>query len=114
MRMESTAAILLCMVPGTAALCFPAPSLVSYTYDYPHGAPVPCCGGYYDDPGRNILNNGDLPDVITKRNTLTTLGYGTGTCVARQKLPHASTRANMYLVYCHAACVCFVQANTSA
>uniref|UniRef100_A0A7S0J0T4 EGF-like domain-containing protein n=1 Tax=Calcidiscus leptoporus TaxID=127549 RepID=A0A7S0J0T4_9EUKA len=54
----------------------PPPGPLSYTYTYTT-EPAGCCGGYYDDPRHDILNNGDRPTSITTSNGVEWTASGT-------------------------------------
>ena len=43
-------------------------STLSYSYSYPNGAPTGCCGGYYVDLSRTVLNDGVVPTSIGRDN----------------------------------------------
>jgi len=44
--------------------------ILPFKYSYPYGAPAGCCGGYYDDPNLDILNNGEKPSDISTENSV--------------------------------------------
>ena len=64
------AVILLGAISRTTAQCSAPPELIPFTVSYPFGAPQRCCGGYYDDPTRTILNDGVVPSSISKWNVI--------------------------------------------